>query len=60
MINFRICFIIRFSLNQLMLWRSGMFLTYCTGEAGFEKKVRVDEYKSILFSFGKIGSFKGK
>ena len=47
-------------LNQLMLWRSGMFSRLLHGRSWVRNQVRVDECKFILFSFGKVGSFKGK
>ena len=38
LINFRICFIVRSFLRQLMLWCSVMILAPCTGETGFETR----------------------
>ena len=55
---------IRSYLNQLMRWRSGMFLTFdnrdVTGEGGSETRLGVDVFKFILFLFGKNRFVQGK
>ena len=57
LINFRVCFIVLQSVDAVAQWGVSRLMHW---RSWVRNQVGVDEDKFIVFSFGKIGSLKGK